>query len=174
MINVFLSYPQPHKEDQQAFINKLNRYLENRGIRTLTLGVNEYNNNAPLNGIRKIMDDSFGLLSIAFKRTFVEKCTVNKGSNISKRGEIELQSVWFSSPFIQIEAAMAFQIELPILVFKESGVIAEGILEKGVTGFYMPEFSMGSSDDVFESAEFVTLISNWIHQVRTVNDNRKK
>ena len=57
-----------------------------------------------------------------------------KSNNISGK--------WFTTPWCQIEPAMAFQIGLPVLIFRESGVLAEGILEKGVFGTYMPEFDL--------------------------------
>ena len=70
---------------------------------------------------------------------------------------------------------MAFQIGLPILIFRESGVIADGILEKGVTGLYMPEFNLGleeSIEDYFKSDEWKQVIGTWEANVRNTYYNR--
>lgn len=48
--------------------------------------------------------------------------------------QYDISNKWLTSPYCHIEAAMVFQIELPVLVFREKGVIDDGILEKGVLG----------------------------------------
>ncbi len=45
-----------------------------------------------------------------------------------------------STAWPQIETAMAYQIGLPIVVWREKSVRAEGLFEPGVAGLYMPEF----------------------------------
>ncbi|URZ14081.1 hypothetical protein [Clostridium felsineum] len=68
---------------------------------------------------------------------------------------------------------MAFQIGLPILIFLEKGVIADGILEKGVVGTYMPEFHLDRLiDNYFKSDEWKKLIGKWEGLVRRVPYNK--
>jgi hypothetical protein len=43
-----------------------------------------------------------------------------------------------TTPYVHLEAAIAFQLGLPILLFVEKGVILEGALESGV--MYPPVF----------------------------------
>ena len=70
---------------------------------------------------------------------------------------------------------MAFQLGLPVLILREKGVIAEGILEKGVLGVYMPEFDLsGSLDEYFQSREWVQIIQKWEGYVRRVVENKGK
>lgn len=84
---------------------------------------------------------------------------------IQKFPLITLNSIsnqWLTSPYCQIEPAMAFQIGLPVLILRETGVIADGILERGVFGAYMPEFNLnGNVDDYFASAEWGQIIQKW-------------
>jgi hypothetical protein len=61
--------------------------------------------------------------------------------------------VWQTSPYSQIEPAMAYQLGLRILVLKEKGVLAEGILEIGVTGLYLPELDCAELE-MFETSEW--------------------
>ena len=64
---------------------------------------------------------------------------------------------------------MAYQIGLPILIFREKGVVAEGLLEKGVVGTYMPEFDVSKpQDSYFASAEWNDIIARWEGFVRAV------
>ena len=70
---------------------------------------------------------------------------------------------------------MAFQIGLPVLILRETGVIADGILERGVFGVYMPEFDLNRNvDDYFASAEWVQIIQKWEGYVRKVIENKGK
>lgn len=62
---------------------------------------------------------------------------------------------------------------LPVLILREKGVIAEGILEKGVLGVYMPEFDLNCNlDDYFKSKEWIQIIQKWEGYVRKVVDNK--
>ncbi len=66
---------------------------------------------------------------------------------------------------------MAYQIGLPILILRESGVYADGLLEKGAVGTYLPEFSFENIEEHFlDSQEWLSLIGKWEAQVRGVVD----
>ncbi|WP_299685584.1 hypothetical protein [uncultured Dokdonia sp.] len=62
---------------------------------------------------------------------------------------------------------MAFQIGLPILILRENGVIADGILERGVTGT-LPEFDLTKSNSYLENNEWLQIIGKWEGFVRKV------
>lgn len=85
------------------------------------------------------MIESNGLLTVAFRRAHIKDGVSKPNSDINEK-EYSISDEWVTSPYCQIEPAMAFQLGLPILIFREKGVIAEGILERGVTGTYLPEF----------------------------------
>jgi hypothetical protein len=68
---------------------------------------------------------------------------------------------------------MAYQLGLPILILREEGVLAEGLLEKGVVGTYMPEFSLdGDPVQYLHSPEWNALIGKWEGYVRAVVDSK--
>ncbi|ATW26722.1 hypothetical protein [Candidatus Formimonas warabiya] len=168
-IPAFLSYPQPYLKKQFDFMNYIKRYLLDRGIETRTLGVTDYDMEEPLTAIRRLMLESNGLLTIAFRRAQIEKGTGKPNPDIESVREYSLDNKWLTSPYCHIEPAMAFQIGLPILIFREEGVIADGILEKGVTGTYLPEFNLDYGvDKYFESEEWKQLIGKWECYVRNV------
>lgn len=165
-ISVFLSYPRPHMHKQQEFIDKLSEYLDSRGLEPRTLGVTDYDMDAPLKTIRGLMLDSNGLLSVAFRRSIIRDGTYKPNSDIDEKSK-DLKDIWLTSPYCQIEPAMAFQLGLPVLIFREKGVLDDGILEKGVLGIYMPEIDLDKPiDDYFKNSEFLQIMYKWELSVR--------
>ena len=159
--SVFLSYPKPYLEKQKQFIEKVVSYLENRGLQPRTLGVTDYDMDAPLTAIRRLLLESNGLIAIAFRRSLIVKGTGKPDSDIGENA-YDLTNQWLTSPYCQIEPAMAFQLGLPVLIIREKGVVEEGILEKGVLGVYMPEFDLDSDIDAyFASKEWTQIIQKW-------------
>jgi hypothetical protein len=172
-ISVFLSYPKPCMGAQQGFIDRVWEYLDGRGLAPRTLGVTDYDLDAPLKAIRRLMLESNGLITVAFRRTYIEKGSGNYRSDIDDLESVDVSGQWMTSPWAHIEPAMAYQLGLPILILRESMVVEEGVLQKGVVGTYMPQFTVdGSLDDYFGSPEWNDLIYKWEGQVRAVVDRK--
>lgn len=172
-IPVFLSYPRPHIAEQDAFINVLKDYLRSRGLQPRTLGVTDYDPDSPLKAIRRLMVESNGVITIAFKRTYIEKGINKYQCNVDGSEESDVQDIWLTSPWCHIEPAMAFQLGLPILIFREKGVLEEGIMEKGVVGLYMPEFSLTDDPEKnIKDPQWKQLLAKWEAHVRTVVENK--
>lgn len=174
-ISVFLSYPKPCTTVQAGFIERLRAYLDARGFAPRTLGVTDYDMDAPLTAIRRLMLESNGLITVAFRRTFIEKGSMRHGTDLPGAQPASIDARWLTSPWSQIEPAMAYQLGLPILILRESGVLEEGILERGVVGLYMPEFDPSTSGDAyFRSPEWNGMLGRWEGYVRTVVTNKGK
>ncbi len=169
-IPVFLSYPQPHAQKQSDFVQEVAKYLRGRGLEPKTLGVNEYDTDAPLTAIRRLMLESNGLITVAFRRLWVEDATYRRDADVAWASATTLTKTWLTSPYCHIEPAMAFQLGLPILLLRERGVLAEGILERGVVGMYLPEFSVDETSAYLQSPEWNALIAKWEGQVRAVRE----
>lgn len=173
MISIFLSYPKPYNANQEKFIKSVKEYLEKRGFSPRTLGVTDYDMDQPLTAIRRLMLESNGLLTVAFRRTYINTGKGKPKSDIGEK-EYDVSNKWITSPYCQIEPAMAFQIGLPILILREEGVLAEGILERGVTGTYLPEFDITKSASYFENIEWQQIIGKWEGYVRKVVETKGK
>ncbi|EDM69296.1 hypothetical protein PE36_07407 [Moritella sp. PE36] len=166
---IFLSYPKPYNAEQETFVSTLSAYLKDQGYEPRTLGVTDYDMDAPLKAIRRLMLESNGLITIAFRRAHVIEGVSKPGTS----EECTLNDNWLTSPYSHIEPAMAFQIGLPVLIFRENGVISDGILEQGVLGTYMPVFNLeSSSTDYLQSHEFGQIIRKWGAQVERVVENK--
>ena len=171
-IPVFLSCPRPFLQCQKDFVERVTQYLQIRGFRARSLGVTDYDVSEPLTAIRRLMLESNGLLTIAFKRAFICQGTGRPQSDIGE-ADYDLSNQWITSPWCHIEPAMAYQIGLPILIFREKGVIADGVLERGVTGTYLPEFDLNEPTvDYLQSNEWKQLIGIWEGYVRSVVDKK--
>lgn len=170
-ISVFLSHPTPHLNNQKMFLERIEAYIARQGLKTCTMGTSNYDMDAPLAGIRRLMVGCCGLLAVAFKRAHAETLTNRAGADLPETSESSLKDIWLTSPFVQIEPAMAYQLGLPILVLKEQGVLAEGILERGVTGLYCPEFNC-SEETPFELSASKSVVDQWIGRVRNAYDIR--
>ena len=167
--SVFLSYPKPFNESQEEFISLLSEHLEFRGYEPRTLGVTDYDMDAPLKAIRRLMLESNGLITIAFRRALIKE----GNGKPNTPDTYSLNNSWLTSPWSHIEPAMAFQIGLPVLILREKGVLAEGMLEKGVLGTYMPEFSLEKSPRTYlQSTEWNQLIRKWEAQVSAVVETK--
>lgn len=172
-ISVFLSYPKPCFGRQKAFAEKIYDYLSKRGFVPRTLGVTDYDMDTPLTAIRRLMLESNGLITVAFRRAYVEKGTARLRTDIDTLREEAIDGQWLTTPWAHIEPAMAYQLGLPVLILRESGVLADGILERGVVGLYMPEFNLDASvDDYFQAAEWKGIIGKWEGYVRSVVDRK--
>nr|VFK43732.1 MAG: hypothetical protein BECKTC1821E_GA0114239_102812 [Candidatus Kentron sp. TC]VFK58388.1 MAG: hypothetical protein BECKTC1821F_GA0114240_10249 [Candidatus Kentron sp. TC] len=121
------------------------------------------------------MLESNGLITIAFRRSLITEAKLRANADISEMQESRMRNVWLTSPYCQIEPAMAYQLGLPVLVLREKGVIQEGLLEKGVVGTYMPEFSLENENvDYFRSHEWNSLVGKWEGFVRSVVEMKGK
>lgn len=171
-IPVFLSAPRPFLLKQHEFLEKTISYLIHRGLEPRTLGMTDYDTEAPLKAVRRLMLESNGLISIAFRRTQVIKGITKPDADMEDATPKTMDNTWFTSPWTHIEAAMAYQMGLPILVFREKGVVEEGILEKGVVGLYLPVFDVNNADKYFDTIEWSEVVGRWEGFVRSVVDKK--
>lgn len=131
----------------------------------MTLGRTEYSMDAPLVAIRRLMSASFGIITIAFRKTYVSEGCDRPQSDL---GEMELtrSDLWLSSPYCQIEPAMGYQLGLPILIWREAGVLDEGLLDRGAMQLQMPEFNLDNPPDL-QVDMWKQPLSEWIDRVRS-------
>ncbi|GAA0486454.1 hypothetical protein GCM10008986_09810 [Salinibacillus aidingensis] len=157
--SVFLSYPKPHQIVQEKFVEEIKQYLKSSGLEPRTLGVTDYDMDAPLTAIRRLMLESNGIITIAYRRYYINNGSFKYSPDLEGQDSKDISNVWMTSPYSHIEPAMAFQLGLPILILRE----------KGVTGTYLPEFDLNEdTQDYLEGAEFLQIMEKWKGYVRQV------
>jgi hypothetical protein len=65
-ISIFLSYPKPCFGRQKHFVDRVIAYLQQRGFAPRTLGVTDYDMDAPLTAIRRLMLESCGEIRVKY------------------------------------------------------------------------------------------------------------
>lgn len=101
-------------------------------------------------------------MGIAFRRTYVAQGLGSHRVGTNGRRASPLKDRWLTSPWVQIESAMAYQIGLPVLLLRETGVLAEGVLEPGVVLGEIPTFTPdGAAGDYLDSTGWHDLLSDW-------------
>jgi len=164
-IPVFLSCPKPYLQRQVDFLNAVEAHLGECDLRPMTLGRSEYSMDAPLIAIRRLMGSSFGLLTLAFRRTLIDSGFDRPSSDVGEK-QISRADTWLTSPYCQIEPAMAYQIGLPVLVWREAGVTEEGLLDRGALDLAMPSFDLDAPPRLSER-EWKQPLSEWVRRVQS-------
>lgn len=173
--SIFLSRPTPHEQGQKQFLSCIEDYLAKRGLDPRTIGHTDYGRD-PMPHIRSVMMDCNGLLGIAFRRFHIrngEDRPNNINPTSQDRGRIRNQ--WMTTPYVHLEAAMAYGLGLPVLLFIEAGVMQECVLETGVLVTHPPVFDTTAEnglDEFFASQQWSQLINTWEAEVREVSYNK--
>jgi hypothetical protein len=166
-ISVFLSHPRPNNPSQQRLVDRIREYFRDRDLEPRTLGVSDYDTEAPLARIRRLMLECNGVLVLGLRRYRVDQGAAVYLDNSGATVERPISGKWITSPWCHIEAGMGFQLGLPVLAFREAGVVADGVLERGVMASCMPEIALdGQGDEFLATQEGKQLINRFEADVR--------
>ena len=128
-IDVFVSAGRTSTPEQENFVSAVEQHLRNNGLIPRCLGRNDFSSEQPLKAISKLMNQCCGTVVIGFERTYIQRAIeCRRGKNERAIEQQGLPSVWN-----QVEAAMAYDREQPLLLVLEEGLKSEGLLESGST-----------------------------------------
>jgi hypothetical protein len=165
--SVFLSYPSPCLKRQAEFVERVVEVLGQENFTIRTVGVTDAASGAPLKAIRGVMAQVSGLVVIAFRRLLLVQAVARPFTDVPGLESEGLDGSWQTSPYCQIEAAMAYQLGLPVLVGRETGVLAEGMLRPDASCLYLPQIDLEQPmDEIFASNEWRHVFLRWVEQVR--------
>ena len=123
--NVFISMGTPYNSSHTKCRESLIELLREGGVKPRVIDVTDYSTGNPLTDICKILKQCDGAIIVAYERTFVDTGLEKRKSPAEK----QLAAVRYTTPWNQIEAAIAHALGLPILVLVENGLKEEGLLE---------------------------------------------
>ncbi|MEL6830917.1 MAG: hypothetical protein AAFO63_12365 [Pseudomonadota bacterium] len=158
-MDIFLSVGSPHTAQQARFIAAIEGVLKQYGMQPRTLGRTDYHQDAPLVGISALMDRCIGTFVVALKRKQIVSGLDRPGSNT----ETQLAGAHLPTPWIHIETALAYEKAHPILIFQESGVHLEGVLDPA-NG--LNTHIAKAEVDELHSEGFLALFQHWYIAVR--------
>lgn len=157
MINVFISHPTPFNKHQEDFLTLLEDELSGHDLNPTNLGKNNWDFRSPLKPIRTIMNTCQAAIIIGLERHH-SYIGYDKETSIDRQ---EFIHKYTTSPWVQIEAGMAYQSELPLLILKEKKVFAEGILDPQISDYYVFEFEVEKQSKQL-SPELKKIILSWV------------
>lgn len=157
--DVFISVGRPCTPNQEAFIVAIEDLLRTNGFSPRAVGRSDFSSKQPLKFVQELMNRCRGTVIIAFERLYVTEGEEKRGSADCKLVKHEIMpTVWN-----QIEAAMAYVLNQPLLVIVEEGSRTEGLLEAGYDWYVLKVEIEPSS---VNGREFQGVFADWARRVR--------
>lgn len=160
-ISLFLSKPSNKNlnSDQVIMLDKLKEVLKSNGIGTNFLEPEYYSKDKPIQKVRNVLEKCHGVIIVGFKQVHISNGIAKRGSESSSK----LKDVFLPTRWNDIEAALAFANDIPILVISEEGV-SGGIFDPDMTEFPMYWIKLPSTD-WWLSQRFVQMLKKWFDEV---------
>ncbi len=157
--DVFISVGRPCTPNQEAFIVAVEDLLRTNGFSPRAVGRSDFSSKQPLKFVQELMNGCRGTVIVAFERLYVAEGEEKRGSADCKLVKREIMpTVWN-----QIEAAMAYVLNQPLLVIMEEGSRSEGLLEAGYDWYVLKVKIEPSS---INGREFQGVFADWARRVR--------
>lgn len=126
-IDIFLSVGNALTSDQARFVDAVCDLLKSHDLNPRTVGRTDFTHRQPLRRISEVLRECSGTIVIALGRIHIEA-----GSELRDlSSSIGLSNVSLPTVWNQIEAAMAYSMDQPLLTLVEAGLRHEGVLEDG-------------------------------------------
>ncbi|WP_342026109.1 hypothetical protein AADC60_10610 [Cytobacillus pseudoceanisediminis] len=159
LIDVFVSRPNTLDENQEQTMQRIERLLEQRGIRARTIGKTDFPNVSPMRAVEQLMRQCSGAVILGFPQTIIQKGISKPGTDNEK----SIKNILLPTPWNQIEASMAFMLDLPLLVIRNQG-IEGGIFDIGTTGHFIHTFHL-DNEEWIEKPSFLQPFNDWHNEV---------
>jgi hypothetical protein len=163
---VFVSMGTPYTEEFGKFRDELDSLLRNTcGVDPRIIGKNEYPAGNPLTHIYDVMRSCHGVIVVAYERKFLE-------SGVEKRGGDAAQSIsrrTYTTPWNDIESAMAYSLGIPLYVLCQKGLSEEGLIESKLDWFVQ---YVEISPAALRKPEVVESIRAWVN-TRVLPNSKK-
>lgn len=164
---IFLSVGSTGTKIQQEATDSIFAVLEASGLSPRQMEKNEWSSEQPLKAIRRVIDECHGAVIIAFTRyEFDSGIERAKNDSSIPLGETRFPTVWN-----QIEAALSYARNLPLLVICEHGLRDDGLLE----GKYdWKVFWTNFQPEELRSEKFSGFVESWKRLVEKHVESTKK
>jgi hypothetical protein len=143
---VFLSLTSPGRSGQEAFVAGLMRVVTENHMSPVRLTVDRRPSVGALDTIRQLMRSCQGTIVIAMARTHV----VDAVEHMNGSGANHYRDRFLATEWIQVEAAIAYQLDHTILILREDLVHPAGLLDPVASGLSVCTFSLagGGTEDL--------------------------
>ena len=164
--HVFISIGGRYNSEQEAFLDALLKLLESYNVtpRVMNRTRRDYPVGSPLAGIANVLRECNGAIIVAFEKKFFPAGVEYPSSAKS----MPLHNTRYTTPWNQIEAAMAFALGIPIIVLAENGLHEEGLLEQKYD-WYVQHISMNVTS--LENVEVRQRLQLWCDGLKEKSGN---
>lgn len=159
-LNVFVSVGGTCTAEQEEFVKAVEDRLRSEGLIPHTVGRNTFSVDTPLKTVTEYMDKCSGTVVIALERVYFPAGLERRGGS----AETALVDVRLPTPWNQIEAAMAYSRNHPLLVIVENGLRSEGLLERG-NDWYVQTVKPEAA--ALSTTEFNGVLASWKRKIQT-------
>jgi len=160
--NVFLSIGRPLSPEQASFKVALISAIKARGLIPRCVGSRPEDSDVPharpIDQIRQIIRECDGAVIVAYEKHSADKLRLNSLVVPAR----ELLDAKLSTSWNQAEAAMAYLVDLPLLLISEEGVFGECLLENGVVGSVA---NVAIHESVIWNEVFQRRMTSWVEDV---------
>lgn len=160
MKKIFLSRPNTYDPVYNSTVKALTNFLKKRGLTPITIGSTVFPNEIPISAIKKEMQSCSGIIILGLPQLLIENGIQKKNTKVEQVIiNKESPSVWN-----QIEGAMAYMLDLPIMIIAQEG-INDGLFENGTLPFFKNEYNLRSSHWI-ERQNFYDPFNAWYEKLR--------
>jgi hypothetical protein len=142
--------------EQDAFLQSLTERLVERSLNPRTVGVSDFGNDAPLTTVRRLLDECHGALVVGLAQTLVV-------TGVSKPGtsrEAPIANQHLPTPWNQLEAGIAFAMNLPLLIVRERSVHPDGVFDPQIADRFVHQADLTS--EWLGSPAFLQPLNEWV------------
>ena len=164
---VFVSCGTPYSKTQEKFISAVEAHLKSRGCTPVTVGRSKYSVRQPVEAARDCIAECHGAIVIAFERFRVLKGVEYPDS--AKQAPLTSEShptIWN-----QMESAMAYSRDIPILTFVQTGIKRQGMLSNRLEWAAIEDHL---SPDILQTEEFRQIFDEWLARVTRKAEPKSK
>lgn len=166
MARIYLSVGTGLNVVQEALVQSLEARIVAAGMTTHTVGRNEFSSDAPLIAVRALMDTCDGVIVLALERLrFAEGVERPHSERETKLGPTSL-----ATPWNQIEATLAYERRLPLLVVVDENVRQDGMLE-AKNDWYVE--TIQTKPDQLDKVEFAGRLKHFASKVKQRAESAK-
>jgi hypothetical protein len=162
-MKIFLSVGATYNDEQEAFVSGFEVFLLQNNCVRLTVGRDNERSDQPIFAARELMQTADAVIVLAFTRFVVKSAIEKPGSTEQKTiKDRNYPTVWN-----QLEAAMGFGLNLPMLVILEDGLYAEAMLKDRLE-FRVITTQLDTA--LFSSEKFKSQFKDWMERANKKNN----
>lgn len=161
-MKIFVSKPNSVTTGQEAFCNSLVQELRHRGFEPRTVGDTVLTYRAPLLKVKEEINACDGCIVLGLRQLHILQAKLKEGTV----DESDVVDTWGCTPWNHMEAVLAYALDRPMLLIRERGVQAIGVLQTGVLPDYLVLEPPALDPAWLRDRLFVEPFNDWIKDVQ--------